>query len=75
MDLSSLTAISPIDGRYGEKTADLRLIFSEYGLMRYRVKVETSWLQALAACKDIDEIAPLSENTIKFLDAISKDFS
>ncbi|MEE9552115.1 MAG: adenylosuccinate lyase [Gammaproteobacteria bacterium] len=75
MDLSSLTAISPIDGRYGEKTADLRLIFSEYGLMRYRIKVETSWLQALAACKDIDEVVPFSKNAKKFLGAISTDFS
>jgi len=40
MDLSALTAISPIDGRYAEKTAELRLIFSEYGLIRYRVQVE-----------------------------------
>ncbi len=49
MELSSLTAISPIDGRYGNKTADLRPIFSEYGLIRHRLHVEVRWLQALAA--------------------------
>ena len=39
MDLTALSAISPIDGRYGSKTADLRPIFSEYGLIKYRVEV------------------------------------
>ena len=49
MELSSLTAVSPVDGRYGSKTADLRPIFSEFGLIRHRVLVEVRWLQALAA--------------------------
>ena len=48
MELSALTAISPIDGRYADKTAELRPIFSEYGLIRHRVRVEVCWLQALA---------------------------
>ena len=52
MNLSSLTAISPVDGRYGSKTKDLRPIFSEYGLIYYRVLVEVRWLQALAADAD-----------------------
>src|ERR1041385_7691341 len=43
----ALTAISPLDGRYAEKTADLKLIFSEFALMRYRVLIEIRWLQAL----------------------------
>ncbi|MEJ2646020.1 MAG: adenylosuccinate lyase, partial [Gammaproteobacteria bacterium] len=47
MDLTSLTAISPVDGRYGSKTEALRPIFSEYGLIRHRVLVEIRWLQAL----------------------------
>ena len=49
MELSPLTAISPVDGRYDSKTAPLREIASEYGLIRYRVAVEVRWLQALAA--------------------------
>jgi len=49
MELSSLTAVSSVDGRYASKTARLRPIFSEFGLIRYRVIVEVRWLQALAA--------------------------
>ena len=45
MDLSALTAVSPIDGRYGSKTAALRGIFSEYGLLKRRVLIEVHWLQ------------------------------
>ena len=48
MNLTTLTAISPLDGRYGDKTAELRPIFSEFGLMRFRVQVEIRWLQALS---------------------------
>ena len=48
MKLTSLTAISPVDGRYGSKTAELRSIFSEFGLIRYRVEVEIRWFQHLA---------------------------
>jgi adenylosuccinate lyase len=53
MDLTSLTAVSPVDGRYARKTEDLRPIFSEFGLIRHRVLVEVRWLQALAAHPDI----------------------
>ncbi|HSB97429.1 MAG TPA: adenylosuccinate lyase [Spongiibacteraceae bacterium] len=56
MELSSLTAISPIDGRYGSKTADLRTIFGEYGLIKYRVLVEVRWLQQLAEHPAIGEV-------------------
>ena len=48
LDLSSLTAVSPIDGRYARHTEDLRPICSEYGLIRLRVKIEIRWLQHLA---------------------------
>ncbi|MBI4006277.1 MAG: adenylosuccinate lyase [Gammaproteobacteria bacterium] len=75
MDLSPLTSISPLDGRYAEKTAELRAIFSEYGYMRYRIKVEIAWLQALAARKDISEVPALSEKSGRFLDAIVDNFS
>ena len=59
MQLTSLTAISPIDGRYGSKTADLRPIFSEYGLIRW-VTVEIRWLQSLAAHPGITEVPAFS---------------
>lgn len=45
MELSSLTAVSPVDGRYGDKVNALRGIFSEYGLLKFRVQVEVRWLQ------------------------------
>ena len=43
-----LTAISPLDGRYAEKTSELTEIFSEYGLIRFRVEIEIRWLQMLS---------------------------
>ena len=58
--LTALTAISPIDGRYGAKTERLRTVFSEYGLIRYRVMVEVCWLQHLAANSQIAEVAAFS---------------
>ncbi|EGG95190.1 Adenylosuccinate lyase [gamma proteobacterium IMCC1989] len=75
MDLSSLTAVSPIDGRYGSKTIDYRSIFSEYGLIRYRVEVEVRWLQQLAAHPQIKEVPALSDEANGYLDAIVKNFS
>lgn len=64
MELSSLTAVSPLDGRYGSKTEELRPIFSEYGLMRFRVQVELTWLKHLAACEQIKEVPQFSKETI-----------
>lgn len=75
MDLSALTAISPVDGRYGSKTASLRPIFSEYGLIRFRVTVEVRWLQKLAANPGVSEVGPFSDATNGFLDAIVDNFS
>jgi adenylosuccinate lyase len=75
MELSSLTTISPIDGRYAGKTADYRPIFSEYGLIRHRVLVEIRWLQALAQHPGIAEVPPLSEHATKVLDHIFENFS
>jgi len=75
MDLSSLTAISPIDGRYSNKTEDLRAIFSEYGLIHNRVFVEIRWLQCLAAHPEIPEIGELSHATQASLEAIINDFN
>jgi adenylosuccinate lyase len=75
MDLTSLTAVSPVDGRYARKTGTLRPIFSEFGLIRHRVLVEVRWLQALAACDDIPEISPLGEHATLILNGIVERFS
>ena len=74
LDLAALTAIAPIDGRYGSKTKALRAIFSEYGLIRFRVQVEVRWLQMLAANPDISEIPPLSRDAQAHLNALVDDF-
>jgi adenylosuccinate lyase len=74
MDLSSLTAVSPVDGRYGSKTADLRPIFSEFGLIRHRVLVEVRWLQALARHPQIPEVPELSGHALHLLDAMADGF-
>lgn len=75
MELSSLTAVSPVDGRYGDKTRALRDIFSEYGLLKFRVQVEVRWLQKLAACADIPEVPAFDDDAIAYLDAIVANFS
>ncbi len=75
MELTTLTAVSPIDGRYGSKTADLRSIFSEYGLIRHRVLIEVRWLQALAAHSEIVEVPPLSEHANNVLNGIVDNFT
>ncbi len=75
MELSTLTAIAPIDGRYGSKTEALRPIFSEYGLIRHRVLVEVRWLQALAAWDAIAEVPAFSAATNAQLDQIVSGFS
>jgi len=75
MEISHLTAVSPVDGRYGSKTEDLRPIFSEFGLIRHRVLVEVRWLQALAAHPDIPEVPSLSGHAVKILNGIAENFS
>ena len=75
LDLTSLTAISPIDGRYGDKITPLRSIFSEYGLIRFRVKVEVRWLQALAKHSEIKEVPALSSSAAAELESIISGFS
>ncbi|MBF0255191.1 MAG: adenylosuccinate lyase [Gammaproteobacteria bacterium] len=75
MELSSLNAVSPIDGRYASKSADYRNIFSEYGLIRHRVLVEVRWLQALAAHPQIPEVAPFGEHATNLLNNIVDKFS
>lgn len=75
MQLSSLTAISPIDGRYGSKTSELRAIFSEFGLMKFRVLVEVKWFLHLSEQDDMPEIGPLSSAARDFLAEITTSFS
>ena len=74
MQLSSLTAVSPVDGRYAGKTSALRPIFSEFGLIRCRVQVEVRWLQRLAAHPGIPEVAPFSAEANALLDKLADNF-
>lgn len=75
LDLNELTAISPVDGRYGAKTAAFRELFSEYGLIKHRVLVEVRWFQALAANNDISEVPALDDEAQKVLNSIVENFS
>ncbi|QUM84033.1 MULTISPECIES: adenylosuccinate lyase [unclassified Moritella] len=75
MELSALTAVSPVDGRYGSKTVALRSIFSEFGLIKYRVQVEVRWLQKLAECDAIAEVPALSADANAALNSITDNFS
>ena len=75
MNIDTLMAISPIDGRYASKCAELGGVFSEYGLIRRRVLVECTWLEALCDAKEIPEAKALSAGERKALRAIAADFS
>lgn len=75
MQLSALTAISPIDGRYGSKVTDLRQSFSEFGLIHARVTVEVRWLQSLAKHPEIIELPDFTDAENAFLNSIVDDFS
>ncbi len=75
MELSALTAVSPVDGRYGSKTSQLREIFSEFGLLKYRTIVEIRWLQKLAACEEIKEVPAFSQEDTDFLNALANNFN
>jgi adenylosuccinate lyase len=75
MELSPLTAISPIDGRYAGKTAQLRPIFSEYGLIYHRVLVEIRWLQALSTHPGITEVPEFSASATTLLESIITGFN
>jgi adenylosuccinate lyase len=75
MQLSPLTAVSPIDGRYGSKVIDFRSVYSEFGLIRFRVEVEIRWLQSLAQHPEIIELPAFSKDENDFLNAIVTEFS
>ena len=74
MELTALTALSPIDGRYADKTFELRSILSEFGLIRYRALVEVCWLQTLSNEPSIAEVPPLSDGARGRLDEIISRF-
>lgn len=75
LELSPLTALSPLDGRYMSRVGALRNLFSEWGLIRYRVRVEVSWLVHLASEPDIAEVPRLSPEAQLFLDGLWADFT
>ncbi len=75
MSLTTLNALSPLDGRYQTKLDALRPFFSEYALIKHRAWVEIEWLKALSAAKELTEIAPFSADTIKELDDAVAEFS
>jgi len=75
MELNALTAISPVDGRYGSKVSVFRDIFSEYGLIRNRVTVEIRWLQQLAAHPEIIEVPVFTSKANAFLDQMISGFN
>jgi len=75
MESTALMAISPLDGRYQDKVTQLRAIFSEYGLIKFRVIVEIRWLQMLSEFANLPEIPPLSSHAKKILDDIIENFS
>ena len=73
--INPIAALSPLDGRYAKSVEALRPIFSEYGLMRARVKVELSWLKALAAEPKITEIPAFNDFTLAEIDKVIENFS
>ncbi|NHB86845.1 adenylosuccinate lyase [Photorhabdus tasmaniensis] len=75
MELSSLTAVSPIDGRYGDKVSALRAIFSEFGLLKFRTQVEVRWLQKLAECAEIKEVPAFNADANAYLNEIIANFN
>lgn len=75
MELTALTALSPIDGRYQDKAAALRPIFSEFGLLKFRVTVEVRWLQKLASHAQINEVPAFSGKANDYLNSIVENFS
>ena len=73
-DPATLLALSPLDGRYATKLDALRPIFSEYGFMRERVRVEIEWLKTLAADPRIAEVPTFSPSTVRELDLLVEEF-
>lgn len=75
MRLCSLTSLSPLDGRYASKTTDLQPIFSEFGLIRYRILVEIRWLQHLSQLAELPEVPAFTPTSHNFLNQLVDNFS
>ena len=75
MTFDNLTSISPIDGRYSDKTSPLKPIFSEFGLIKYRLLVEVRWLEAMSNNPNISEVPTFSPKSNAALLAIADNFS
>ncbi|MBA0917204.1 MAG: adenylosuccinate lyase, partial [Nitrosospira sp.] len=75
MNLSPLTALSPLDGRYHGKVSALRPYFSEYALIRYRVQIEIEWFKALSQEPEISEVSVFSAKVVEYLDDLVTNFS
>jgi len=73
--IDPLLAVSPLDGRYADKMAELRPRFSEYGLIRYRLRVEIEWLISLSRCPGIEEVPAFSPATIEALRGLYTEFT
>lgn len=71
---SPLTSLSPLDGRYANKTRGLADLCSEYGLIKKRIQVEVAWFQALARCPSFDALPPLQADDERFLDELVENF-
>src|SRR5690606_7867234 len=74
VDFTTLTALSPLDGRYAQKAAPLRDYLSEYALIRYRVLIEVRWLQHLADQPDVPELGPLDAPVKDVLNSVVDHF-
>src|SRR5688572_15516487 len=75
MNTAALTAISPLDGRYQDKVSQLRSIFSEFGLIKFRVIVEINWLELLLEHGNLPELPKISSQSRKLLKNIIENFS
>ena len=74
MELCASSAVSPVDGRYGDRVRELRPLFSEYGLIRLRVKVEVAWFKTLAQCAELTGGKPIGGQAARALDALAEGF-
>ena len=74
MEPSALSAISPVDGRYGERVRELRPLFSEFGLIRQRVRVEMEWFKTLSRRAELTRGKPVGEVALRALDTLFESF-
>ena len=75
MEYTATTALSPLDGRYFSKVETLKPIFSEFGLIKYRLQVEIAWFKALSKHPEVKELPELSQSNYNFIDSLLTAFS